>query len=386
VSGSTEVVIIGGGITGCAAAYELSTAGARVTVIEERNLAEMGSGRTLAGVRQSGRHPSELPLAISAVERWQHLSDELGADVEYRQRGNLRLAEDEIDVPTIRTMVEQHRDQGLEIHFLDGNDAVRDVAPALSNRILAASFTPSDGHANPIATVRAYADAARRAGARIMEQTRVTGLTIEGGRANGVETTSGNVAADCVIVAAGVETPRVLAPIGLGLPISLAMVPVVQTVPIEQMLDQVLGTAKAHFAARQEVNGRMRFSSGGRPVETTPEHVTWESMQPGCARAGETLTRASSIIPALAEVPINTIWGGLIDMTPDGVPVIDRTDEVDGLIVAAGFCGHGFCLGPVSGEILRDLVLGKPSRFELSPFRWGRFLAQEPTSKPELLG
>jgi sarcosine oxidase, subunit beta len=386
VSGSTEVVVIGGGITGCAAAYELSTAGARVTVIEERNLAEMGSGRTLAGVRQSGRHPAELPLAISAVERWQHLSDELGADVEYRQRGNLRLAEDEIDVPTIRTMVEQHRDQGLEIHFLDGNDAVRDVAPALSNRIRAASFTPSDGHANPIATVRAYADAARRAGARIMEQTRVTGLTIEGGRANGVETTSGNVAADCVIVAAGVETPRVLAPIGLGLPISLAMVPVVQTVPIEQMLDQVLGTAKAHFAARQEVNGRMRFSSGGRPVETTPEHVTWESMQPGCARAGETLTRASSIIPALAEVPINTIWGGLIDMTPDGVPVIDRTDEVDGLIVAAGFCGHGFCLGPVSGEILRDLVLGKPSRFELSPFRWGRFLAQETTSKPELLG
>jgi sarcosine oxidase, subunit beta len=386
VSNVAEVVVVGGGITGCAAAYELSTTGVKVTVLEERNLAAMGSGRTLAGVRQSGRHPAELPLAMAAVERWKHLGDELEADVEYRQRGNLRLAEDESDIPAIRSMVNQHLEQGLEIEFLDGNQAVREVAPALSNAILAASFTPSDGHANPVAAVRAYADAARRSGATIIEQTTVSRILIESGRVIGVETSNGPVPADIIIVAAGVETPRLLTPIGLELAITFAMVPVVQTIAIEPLLDPVLGTAKAHFAARQEVNGRMRFSSGGRPIDLTPEQVTWESMQPGCARAGETLSRASSIIPRLAEVPVKRIWGGLVDMTPDGIPVLDHVDGIEGLIVAAGFCGHGFCLGPVSGEILRDLVLGSSSRFDLSPFRWGRFLAQETISRPELLG
>jgi sarcosine oxidase, subunit beta len=382
----SDVVIVGGGITGCAAAYELSRAGCRVTVLEQRNFAEMGSGRTLAGVRQSGRHPAELPLAMTAVERWSTLSDELGQDVEYRQRGNLRLAEDDSDIPVIADMVERQRKQGLEIHYLDGNESVRDVAPALSETIRAASYTPTDGHANPIATVQAYAGAARRFGAELHVQTTVTALRIESGRVSGVQTDIELFPADIVIVAAGVETPRILCQSGLELEISLAMVPVIQTVPIDPILEQVLGTAKAHFAARQETGGRMRFSSGGRPIALHENEVTWESMQPGVARAGETLTRAVTIIPALREVPVSTLWGGLIDMTPDGVPVIDHVDGIEGLLVAAGFCGHGFCLGPVSGEILRDLATGSPSRFDLYPFRWGRADIAKSTLSPELLG
>lgn len=382
----SDVIIVGGGITGCAAAYELARDGISVCVLEARSLAAMGSGRTLAGVRQSGRHPAELSLAIAAVERWAGLSEELHADVEYRQKGNLRLAEDETDIPKISEMVESQREQGLEIHYLADNDAVRTVAPALSQHIHSASFTPSDGHANPVATVAAYAGAAKRHGAEIFEQTPVTGLAIESGCIRGVETASGRVAADTVIVASGVETPRLLTPAGLDLAITLAMVPVIQTVPVEPILEQVLGTAKAHFAARQEVDGRLRFSSGGRPIDISPEEVTWESMQPGCSRAGETLKRATTIIPLLSDVPVNTIWGGLVDMTPDGIPVIDHVDHIEGLIVAAGYCGHGFCLGPVSGEILRDLVTGKPSRFDLEPFHWNRLLASESLHEPELLG
>jgi sarcosine oxidase, subunit beta len=130
----------------------------------------------------------------------------------------------------------------------------------------------------------------------------------------------------------------------------------------------------------------MRFSSGGRPLDLTPEDVTWESMQPACARAGETLTRAVSILPALSDIPINTIWGGLIDLTPDGIPVIDRIPEVDGLTIAAGYSGHGFCLGPVSGEIIRTLVTGAPGTYPLDPFRWGRFAGEGCDSRAELLG
>jgi sarcosine oxidase, subunit beta len=383
---SCDVAIIGGGITGCAAAYELATAGVNVTVIEQYELATMGSGRTLAGVRQSGRHADELPLAIAAVKRWQQLGEELGSDLEYRQHGNLRLAEDDADVELIRLIVGQQRELGLDVQFLEGNDAVRDVAPALSESIQAASFTPTDGHANPIATVRAYADAASRAGAHIQTGTTVTGLETQNGRIAGVHTDSGSLSADRVVVACGIETPKVLRFVSLEFPISLALVPVVQTVPIAPLLDQVLGTAKAHFAARQEAGGRMRFSSGGHAVDITPDEVTSDLMQPGCGRAGETLIRGASIIPELSGVPVNQIWGGLVDLTADGVPVIDEVSEVPGLYVAAGFCGHGFCLGPVSGEIIADLIQDRKTRFALEPFRWNRFVAQEQTRSPELLG
>jgi sarcosine oxidase, subunit beta len=183
---SADVIIIGGGITGTAAAYELARAGTSVILLEKGNLAAMGSGRTLAGVRQSGRHPAEMPLAMAAVARWPGLGDELGADLEYRQRGNLRLAEDEDDTHIIKRIVREQRDLGLEIHYLNGNSAVRDIAPALSERIVAASYTPTDGHANPIATVQAYARAATRAGARIQEQTTVTEITVQSSRATGV--------------------------------------------------------------------------------------------------------------------------------------------------------------------------------------------------------
>lgn len=383
---SDRVLIIGGGITGTAAAYELARSGVSVTVVERASLASMGSGRTLAGVRQSGRHPAELPLAISAVQRWQTLGEELGADLEYRQRGNLRLAEDEADVEKLREMVQDHQGDGLEIEFLENNSAVREIAPAVSERILAAAYCPTDGHANPIATVQAYAAAGRRCGVCFMEQTPVRDITTSAGRVTGVTTDQGPIAADQIVVAAGIDTPRLLEPLGLDFPLSLALVPVIQTVGTRQLLDQVLGTAKAHFAARQQVDGRMRFSSGGHPVDLRPSDVTVESMRPTVAMAAETLSRAAELLPEIAEVPVNQIWGGFVDLTSDGIPVLDRVPEIEGLVVAAGFSGHGFCLGPVSGEIVRDLVLDRSSRWPLDPFRWRRSLAQSQTRRAELHG
>ena len=383
---SSDVVIIGAGITGCAAAYELARAGASVHVVDRRNIGTMGSGRTLAGVRQSGRHRDELPLAIEAVRRWETLHLELDADLEYRQHGNLRLAEDESDTHVISQMVQEHQNLGLDVRYLDGNAAVRDVAPALSETIQAASFTPTDGHANPILTVQAYARAAQRLGVQFSLEQDVSRITTHNGKVAGVVTTQERITADCVVVAAGIESPAILHTAELDLPISLSMVPVVQTVEIEPILDQVLGTAKAHFAARQEVDGKMRFSSGGRPISLSSDSIDHAAMQPGCTRLAETLSRATKIIPRLEEVPVNQVWGGLVDLTTDGLPVLDRVDEPEGLVIAAGFCGHGFCLGPVTGGIVRDLVLGNETGFAMEPFRWGRLVTGEETTRAELLG
>lgn len=375
----TEVVIVGGGISGTAAAYELARAGARVTLLERNTLAGMASGRTLAGVRQSGRHPAELPLAKAAVRRWQQLGDELDANVEYRQEGNLRLARAPDEVAIIEGIVHEQRALGLDLKLLEGNRAVREVAPAIAESVLAASFCPTDGHANPVATVEAIAAAARRFGASIATDVAVTAIDLAGGRVAGVTTTSGHYSADVVIVTAGVHTGRLCTPLGIDLPISVRRVGVVQTAPLPPLLAQVLGVASADFAGRQEVSGRFRFTGGGEPWPYDLDGLDAgdEPMQPRLADIAASLAKAAGLIPALAEARISRVWGGLLDMTPDALPIIERVAEIDGLIVAAGFSGHGFCLGPVTGEIVSQLALHGDTSYPIEPFRLERFAGRK---------
>ena len=190
---SSHVIVIGGGISGTAAAYELARNGVNVTLLERGELASMASGWTLAGVRQSGRHPSELPLAAAAVARWKDLDEELVAETEYRQNGNLRLALSESDVPTIKGVVAASNAAGIEITYLDAVDDIHAIAPALCDEMYGASYCPTDGHANPTKSVLAFAAAAKRHGATIRTGVDVIGITTQGGKVTGVETTDGPV-------------------------------------------------------------------------------------------------------------------------------------------------------------------------------------------------
>src|SRR5687767_12452389 len=376
-TGTTEGVVIGGGISGTAAAYELARTGAKVTLLEQGSLASMASGWTLAGVRQSGRHPAELPLATAAVARWEQLGEELGADVEYRREGNLRLARSPEEVPVIQTIVAEQRDLGLDLTYLPDNAAVREIAPAIAETVLAASYCPSDGHANPIATVEAFGAAAARLGATLRTETAVTAIDASGGDIRGVRTTNGDIAADVVVVAAGVHSARLCAPLGLDLSIQVSHVAVVQTVPLPPLIRHVLGTAGADFAGRQEVGGRFRLTGGGTPWPHQLDALAHgdDPVLPSAEDVIAALTRGIEVLPALAHAGVARVWGGLLDMTPDALPIIERVAEVDGLVVAAGFSGHGFCLGPVTGQIVRDLVLEWTTAFPIQPFKGNRFAA-----------
>jgi len=371
---AADIIIVGGGISGTAAAYNLAKRGVKVHLLERDELAGMASGWTLAGVRQSGRHPAELPLAQAAIRRWEHLDEELGADVEYRQDGNLRLALTNDDVQQIRGVVDEGNAAGIETFFLD-SAAVHEIAPALTPNLAGASYCPTDGHANPTLTVQAFAAAAVRHGSIIETGVHVIALTTDGHRITGVETTRGPIAAEMVIVAAGIYTPRLIAPLGLDLPIRVTIVTAIQTIPLPPALLQVLGVANGGIAGRQEVSGRFRMTGSSVPWGIAGLHSP-ENVRPQLAHVAEAITRSIRVLPGLEDVRLAQTWGGLIDQTPDAIPVFERPMGVEGLVIAAGFSGHGFCLGPITGEILADLAMTGTTAHPIGAFTIGRFASQ----------
>ncbi len=369
-----DVAIVGAGITGCSAAYQLAKAGARVTVLDSYGPAAMASGWTLAGVRQSGRHPAELPLARRAVALWPDLESELGGPTEYRQDGNLRLARNPSEVETIRRLVAEQRALGLELEFLDDRGALGEIAPMLSEHILAASFCPSDGHADPVATVAAYVAAAQRHGADFRCGERVEAVEFEGGVVRGLRTSQGYLAAGSCILANGIGVNELLQKLGQSIPLRIPMVTVIQTAPLPPVLAPVLGVANADCAARQQTDGCLRVTSGaedwhcdiGETVDGRPK------VEPTTASVKRTIERIGELLPPFAEARVRRLWAGLLDLTPDALPVIDLVPGVKGLIVAAGFSGHGFGIGPATGEILCDLALGRQPRLSIDAFSFNR--------------
>lgn len=369
-----DVAIVGAGITGCSAAYQLAKAGARVTVFDSFGPAAMASGWTLAGVRQSGRHPAELPLARRAVALWPDLETELGAPTQYRQDGNLRLARSPSEVEVIRRLVAEQRALGLELNFLDNGQEAQEIVPSLSDQVLAASFCPSDGHADPLASVAAYVAAARRYGAEFRCGEKVEAIELEAGRLQGLRTAQGRLSAGLCILANGMGVNALLQPFGLTVPLRIPMVTVIQTAPLPPVLTPVIGVANADCAARQQVDGCLRVTSGaeawhgdiGETDDGRPK------VEPTTASVKRTIEQIGALLPLFAEARVKQIWAGLLDLTPDALPVIDFAPGIDGLIVAAGFSGHGFGIGPASGEILCDLALGRQPQLPVEAFAFER--------------
>lgn len=381
MSDTCDFIVIGAGISGTATACHLARQGHRVVVIDRFAPAAMASGWTLAGVRQSGRHPAELPLARAAVDLWATLDEDLGAPTCYRRKGNLRLARDEAEYDQIRRMVAEQAAAGLDLSFLPDNAALREIAPALSPRIPGASFCPSDGHADPCATVAAFVGAAKRRGADFRDRERVTEILVEGGRVEGVKTDRNSYCAPRVILTAGFLGGELLAPLGIDVPVDVHMVTVIRSVPAEPVLEQVIGVASGNWAGRQEVNGRFRVTSGGQPWHNRMEVSDGEGgprpvVRPPMATLAEVVEQMEHLLPGTTAHPVEEIWAGLIDMTPDALPVLDLAPGAEGLVVGMGFSGHGFCLGPITGRILAALALGEETGFDLSAFAASRFTAR----------
>jgi len=387
---AADVVIIGAGISGAASAYELAKAGLKVILIDRFGPAAMASGWTLAGVRQSGRHPAELPLAKAAVATWATLAEELDGETGYRRGGNLRLARTPDEVPVIENLVREQRAAGLDLTLLPTNADIRALAPAIAESVLVASHCPSDGSADPATTVESFVQAAERLGVTTRFGERVLRVTVENGRVTGVETDKGHIPAGRVVIAAGIFGNELLKPLGYEVPLQVPMVTVLRSAPVEPVLGQVIGVANADCAGRQETNGRFRVTSGlqtwhGGMQERDGDQGRRPHVMPTGASMAEVVRLFGEVVPAFAQAQIESHWAGLLDMTPDALPVIEGALEPEGLVVAMGFSGHGFCLGPVTGRIIADLVQDRRPDLPIEPFGIRRFASLRNSQEPATL-
>ena len=391
-----DVVIIGAGISGVSSALSLAEAGARVEVIERYYPAAMASGWTLAGVRQSGRDEKELDLARAAIKKWETLDERLGIKTGYVQSGNLRLARNFNEAHTISTLVKNQKQLGLTIELLD-QKSIAEICPFLSNNINTASFCPNDGHANPIATVKGFRSAAEKRGVLFRTGTSVEKINIKPSENDNkcskifhsLTTSNGEIFADSCILAAGVEVNTLLATVGLQIPIKKPLVAVVETIPLAPIISPVIGVANADLAMKQQSNGKILFTSGGEftKIELYEENGC-PIVSPPMKSIATTIERAINVLPMLSKIPLRRTWGGLLDLTPDSLPILDQVSNIKGLIIASGFSGHGFGIGPIVGDILADLALQQTPKFPIEAFRFDRFKTnkQDQQSFPQLHG
>lgn len=409
-----DVIVVGAGIVGMSAAWQLAAAGRRVLLIDKGRPGGEQSSRNWGWIRLNGRNLRELDAALAGRALWDELVVELGADVDFHAHGNLQLAYDDAELERFARWQRAASERGLRTELLD-RAQVRKLFPELGGAFIGASYSPRDGGANPHLVVAALAN---HLASRVTVEADTSVLTIEttGTRVRGVLTERGRRQADSVILAAGAWTSRLLLGLGLRLPQRKVRGTVLETTPLPP-LPRVAVWAR-RVALRQTASGSFIVAGDGAILDhdfeslrflTDFERTTadadrrggrrqrvgmallrdvryllgarasfWrdtraDEPQPDFAGAFQTLSQFRSLHPAFAAAGIARTWAGNIDYTPDAVPVIQRFTQPDGLVIATGFSGHGFALGPVGGALAADLAIGVPPRVDVRNFRLTRF-------------
>ena len=419
---SADVVIVGGGIVGVSAAYFLARKGVSVALFEKGRIAGEQSGRNWGWVRQQGRSPVELPLMIQSLGVWKGLSAELGEDVGFRQGGSLYLAETPTELEELAEWLPVARAHGLDTRMLS-TPALDEVLRPDGVKWAGAMYTASDGRAEPNRASAAIARGAALAGARIFTSCAVRGIERSAGRVVAAVTEHGVVATRAVVCAGGAWTRLFCGSLGITVPQLTVLGSVARTAPADQVL---VGEAwSPRVAIRRRADGGYTVAHGGsflHPI--TPATLRFASKFLPALRQGHGSTRLAigreffralatparwrldvpspferervldpspeprvleqvraalqRWFPAIASAPFVEAWGGMIETSPDVLPIISRVEGLEGFHVATGFSGHGFGIGPGAGKLIADLVTGAAGADEVSAFRLSRFFDGSP--------
>ncbi|MCK4452597.1 MAG: FAD-binding oxidoreductase, partial [Anaerolineae bacterium] len=345
-----DVVIVGAGVSGLSSAYELAKAGVDVLVVERGFLTQEQSGRNPGGIRQIGRDINEMPLIVAAMQRWHGLEEELGCSIELEEDGYLWVALSEQDLELQRGLVERDAPYGIKEFILDG-DEVRKMAPAISDFVVGALYCPTDVIANPLLVASGYSDRAREYGARFLFGTEVVDLRLEGGRVRGVVTDQGEITADVVVNAAGPWSDRVGRMAGIDIPITPCPNQFILTEPMPPILPPFL-VISSIAVCRQPARGHVYIGN-----TNAPGGISGYSKATDYGEMVRTTTNILKIVPAFRGLNVIRTWVGIIDFTPDDNFIFGRVEQVEGLIPACGFSGHGFALTPLIGQLMCELIV-----------------------------
>ncbi|WP_029355673.1 FAD-binding oxidoreductase [Bosea sp. 117] len=414
---SADVVVVGGGIIGVSAAYYLAKRGHSVVVVEKGRIAGEQSSRNWGWCRQQGRAMPEMPLAMASLELWGGLDAELGADTGFRRTGMMVVTKDPAEVAQWEQMLEAKRAFQTRGRILTGAE-VQEMIPATTDRWLAGLYSPIDGLAEPSKAAPAIAEGARRLGATLLQNCAVRGWETSAGAVSAVVTERGAIKTNAVLCAGGAWTSMLLRRHGISLPQAGVFATACRTEPAPHVIDGGVGSPGFSFRRRQDGGYTVAMRGRGR-VDLTPQGIRYaRHFLPLLIKRGKTLTlgigrsfvegpetmaqwsldstspfektrvldpapdmklaettmaQFRAAYPVLKGLRIAQAWGGLIDSTPDAVPVISAVDRAPGCYIATGFSGHGFGLGPAAGRLAADVVTGAPTLVDPAPYRLSRF-------------
>jgi len=365
-----DVVVVGAGIVGSSTAYFLTKAGLDVMLIDNRGVVGSG-GATQAcagGVRHQGRMPAEMPLALYAIPFWKALEQELEADLHYRRDGMTIVTDEEPLIARLEERVASEQSLGLDIRMVYGED-LRYLVPGLSLRMLAGSYCPLDGHADPLRAVSALVSGAQRMGAQVKWRCPAQRLVREKSRVVAVQTPSGRIHCNQVVLSAGAWSSILSATAGVRLPFQPFALQMMVTRRCPHVLDQVLGWLGHGISLKQVPSGGFVIG-GGWPGRGDVSTGATALMPGSMAKSARTTVE---LFPSLSVFPVVRAWVGLEAFSVDEMQVTGPVPGLEGLFIAAGFSGHGFAIGPGVGSLIAEfLTTGRISEL-LSPFSLDRF-------------
>ena len=411
-----DLVIIGGGIIGVSAALHLARKGLKVVLCEKGHIAGEQSSRNWGWVRKARRDPREIPLIVESLRQWERMNETIGDETGFRTTGIAFAAESEADVARYETWLEHARPYQIDARMISGSELERHV-PGGSGKWKTALFCATDGRAEPQKAAPAIARAAQKAGAVILTDCAVRGLDRAGGKVAAVVTERGRIRTSTVILAGGAWSRRFLKDLDVTLPQLKVRASVMRTAPMDgpeaafwfegaayrKRLDGGYTIANGYVNVVPIVPDSFRFMKDFLPAfqsekkalklrldrrfvdealearavpldQVSPyEKTRVLDPAPDDFFLEDALKQLAKAFPAFAQAKIVQKWAGMIDVTPDAVPVISPVAAVPGLVVAAGFSGHGFGIGPGAGRLAADLATGATPVVDPHDFRLSRY-------------
>ena len=417
-----DVVIVGGGIIGATSAFFLAERGLKVVLCEKGHIAGEQSSRNWGWCRQAQRDPREFGLIREALALWRSLDARIGAATGFTTTGIMFSAATEEKEAAYAEWTREAAQAGIQAEIVSGKP-LAELIPGDLRPPRAALWCASDGRAEPQKAAPAIATAAQRLGAVVFNDCAVRGLETSGGRVVAAVTERGRIRTPAVVVASGAWSRRFLKDLGIILPQLKVRASVLRTAPVAGGPEAALWDPE--FAFRKRRDGGYTIANGHvNVVPIVPDSFRFFSHFLPALRAEypslrlrldrrflaewqEAAVRALDVpsvyeadrvldpkadqhyldgalaalkrrFPVFENARVAQSWAGFIDVTPDAVPVISTVEALTGLVVATGFSGHGFGIGPGAGHLVADLVSGARPIVDPTDFRLSRFADGSP--------